>query len=365
VTFSRRARAAAFLLGLAVLAAGAPGPAIPKLSKKERAERLRFMPEDDRKWLEEYVRPIILPDEEDFFVNLTQPHEREIFKEEFWKRRERDGLVFPLGPGYRQRYEELLRLADEKYDGRREDAGRMVLVHGEPASINALEDCQDMFRNLQVWTYAGPTAGNRGELQYFFYRRSPLAPRKLWDVTVPDSDVFQPGSCRKSFDQLYVDCTPAARMPGAPQFADRCPTLTNCQGVCGILRAYLDIKTRQGSVMGGREESATVLAPPSLDLEDLETLAARFPSLQNSKARPIAVAASSGVPGPPALTPSPFASLSPEEIRERILALPPKYREWLYLSGPLLVGDELSRFLQMSDSRKDDFIRDFWKRRSR
>jgi GWxTD domain-containing protein len=361
----RGSRVATLLLALAVLAAGAAGPAIPKLSPKERAERVRMLPEEDRQWLDDFVRPIILPDEKDFFLLLTQPHEREIFKEEFWKRRERDGLVFPLGPGYRRRYEELLRLADEKYDGRREDAGRMVLVHGEPASINALEDCQDMFRDLQVWTYRGPTAGNSGELQYFFYRRSPLAPRKLWDVSVPDADVFQPGSCRKNFEQLYVDCTPAARAPGSPQFADRCPLLTNCKAVCGILKTYLDIKTRQGTAMGGREESATVLAAPSIDLEDLETLAGRFPSVRNPQARPIDTAAAAGSPGATSPTPSSSASLSPEEIRERILALPPKYREWLYLAGPLLVGKELSHFLEMSDSRRDDFIRGFWRSRSK
>jgi GWxTD domain-containing protein len=361
----RGSRVAAFLLLFVALAAGATAPAIPKLSPKERAERLRLLPEEDRQWLDDFVRPIILSDERDFFLLLTQPHEREIFKEEFWKRRERDGLVFPLGPGYRQRYAELLRLADEKYDGRREDAGRMVIVHGEPASINALEDCQDMFRDLQVWTYRGPTAGNSGELQYFFYRRSPQGPRKLWDVTVPDSDVFQPGSCRKNFEQLYVDCTPSARMPGSPQFADKCPLVTNCKAVCGILKTYLDIKTRQGSAMGGREESGTVLAAPSIDLEDLETLAGRFPSVHNPQARPIGAAAVTGPPASTSPTPSAYTRLSPEEIRERILALPPKYREWLYLAGPLLVGEELSQFLQMSDSKKDDFIRSFWKRRSK
>jgi GWxTD domain-containing protein len=352
---------AALLMVLAAMAAGAASPAMPKLSNKERAERLRLLPEEDLRWLDELVRPIILPDEKDFFLLLTQSHEREIFKEEFWKRRERDGLVFPLGPGYRRRYEELLRIADEKYDGRREDAGRMVIVHGEPASINALEDCQDMFRDLQVWTYRGPTAGNRGELQYFFYRRAPLAPRKVWDVTVPDGDVFQPGSCRKHFDDLYIDCTPSERLPGK----DPCILLNNCKAVCGILKIYLDIKTRQGTAMGGQEESATVLAAPSIDLEDLETLAGRFPSVRNPQARPIDTAAAAGSPGATSPTPSSSASLSPEEIRERILALPPKYREWLYLAGPLLVGKELSHFLEMSDSRRDDFIRGFWRSRSK
>jgi hypothetical protein len=51
--------------------------------------------------LDDLVRPIILPDEKDFFLLLTQPHEREIF-EEFWKRRARGGLV-SARPGYRRR----------------------------------------------------------------------------------------------------------------------------------------------------------------------------------------------------------------------------------------------------------------------
>ncbi len=359
-----RHTAAAFLTLLVLTCGAAAGGTIPKLSKKERAERVRQLPEEERRWLEELVLPIILPDEEDFFLLLTQPHEREIFKEEFWKRREGTGLLYPLGPGYRLRYEELLRVADEKYDGRREDAGRMVIAHGEPASIDPLEDCKDMFRDLQIWTYRGTTAGNRGELRYFFYRRSPQAPRKLWDMTVADSDVIQPGACRKRFADLKIDCTPTDRDPRT----DPCILLTNCRKVCWILEVYLEIRAREGTAMGGREDSATALAPPPVNLEDLDSLAARFPAIRDPRARPIGIEAASGVPGgrgSPPVTASAFASLSPEEIRERILALQPKYREWLYLAGPLLVGDELTRFLQMSDSRKDDFIRDFWRRRSR
>jgi GWxTD domain-containing protein len=117
------------------------------------------------------VRPIILPDGE-FFLLLSH-HEREVFKEEFWKRRERDGLAFPLGRGYRQRYEELLHAADTTYDGRREDAGRMVIAHGEPASIEPLEDCRNTFRDLEIWTYRRTSAGGSDILRYFFYRRSP------------------------------------------------------------------------------------------------------------------------------------------------------------------------------------------------
>jgi hypothetical protein len=52
-------------------------------------------------------------------------------------------------------------------------------------------------------------------------------------------------------------------------------------------------------------------------------------------------------------------------VRERILLLDPKYREWLDLAVPLLSEDELMAFLQMTDKQKDEFIRGFWRGRSR
>jgi len=80
--------------------------------------------------------------------------------------------------------------------------------------------------------------------------------------------------------------------------------------------------------MGGREEWATALAPPGVEMEGLDALAERFPSVRDPRACRVAVEAvkpSSGEAAPP--TPTPAASLTPEEIRERILKLEPKYRE--------------------------------------
>ena len=349
------------LLAIAILAAGAANSGVPVLSKKDLAERIRLLPDEERRWLEEVVRPIILPDEENLFLLLSQEHEREIFKEEFWKRREKTGLLYPLGPGYRTRYLNLLRLADTTYDGRREDAGRMVIAHGEPTSINELAGCRDVFRDLELWIYRGTTAGNSAEKPFFFYRSSPGAPRKLWDVSVPDGDVFQPGSCRRHFADLKIDCTPSDRLPGK----DPCYLLTNCHEVCGILRTYLEIRARQGSATGGREETAAALAPPGIDLEGIEAIAARFPSILDPGAKVIGVQAATTSPTsqPIEPTPTPGTNLTPEEIRERILRLEPKYREFLDMAAPMFTGDELVRFLLMSDSSKDAFIREFWRRR--
>jgi len=117
--------------------------------------------------------------------------------------------------------------------------------------------------------------------------------------------------------------------------------------------------------MGARTESALALAPPTIELEGLETLAARFPSIQDPTGKVIGVqAAKTSSTGSQLIetTPLPGARLTPEEIRERILRLEPKYREFLDLAAPMFTGDELSRFLLMSDSSKDTFIREFWRR---
>jgi GWxTD domain-containing protein len=338
------------ILGCAILALGAGNPSVPTLSKRERAERLRLLPDEEKKWLEEIARPIILPDEENLFLLLTEPHEREIFREEFWKRRERDGLLLPLGPGYRWRYLQLLRLADQQYDGRREDAGRMVLAHGEPAEIDPLEGCDRLFRGLEIWTYRlGP--GGMSLRRYFFTRIHPTAPRKLWTIADSDAEIFQLGSCRTKMDDLHWDCQWDQKDP--------CPS-ANCKGACRAYVAWQEIRLRQNSSFGALAEYGTILAPPPVNVEDLKPLAARFPRIADPKARQIPIAEQ--VPGGESPTPAPGASLTPEEIRQRILRLAPKYREFLDLAAPMFTGDELSRFLLMSDSSKDAFIREFWRR---
>ena len=337
---------------------GSPGsPGAPVLSKKERAERIRLLPDDAKRWLEEIARPIILPEEENLFLLLTQEHEREIFREEFWKRREKAGLLHPLGPGYRTRYLELLHLADTVYDGRLEDAGRMVIAHGEPASLNELPGCGDTFRDLEVWTYRGTARSNIAGKTYLFYRHTPGMPRRLWDVSIPDSDLFQPGSCVKRFADLTSECTRTKQDP----HRNPCLYTPLCQEVCGVFQTWLHIRERQGSASGGHKESTEALMAPAVEPEGLDGLAARFPSIQNPAAKVIGAEAAKVSPAEP--TPIPTVSMSPEEIRERILKLEPKYREFLDLAGPMFIGDELCRFLLMSDSSRDTFIREFWRRR--
>src|SRR4051812_38505350 len=156
-----------FLAALAVSGALAT-PATTQLSRSERAARLKALPEEDRKWLEDYVEPIILPAEENLYPQLTEPHQREIFKEGVWKRREQMGLPAPLGPGYRNRYEALRQAASSVYGGLLSDTGRIVVRQGEPDAINEYPDCNNTFKEVAFWTYnrTSSTAGVRRVEEY-------------------------------------------------------------------------------------------------------------------------------------------------------------------------------------------------------
>jgi hypothetical protein len=61
-------------------------------------------------------------------------------------------------------------------------------------------------------------------------------------VADPDSDVFQPGSCRKHFSDLALDCK--------RQDIDPCTLghfhLLNCTAACRIFQIYTEIRVRQG-----------------------------------------------------------------------------------------------------------------------
>src|SRR5262249_30187061 len=109
-----------------------PAPALTDLTPAQRAERIKALPPDDRKWLEDYVAPIILPDEVEVFLQLTEPAQRERFKNAFWARREQPTLQPPLGPGYRTRYDHLREVAKSDFDGLNQEAGKLVVRQGEP-----------------------------------------------------------------------------------------------------------------------------------------------------------------------------------------------------------------------------------------
>jgi Ca-activated chloride channel homolog len=359
-----RARAALPLFFAAlILAAPAPGLAVEPSEK----QRVAALPDDDRKWLE-FVGPIILPEERKVFLELTEPHERDTFREEFWRRREKDTLRPPLGPGYRYRYAELRQLAESEYDGWPHDAARMVMRYGEPGSINKLEACNSrLFRSLEIWTYTGQSALGNQPRHYFFYRRSLMEPRRLWTVGTPDSDVFEPGSCRKRFSDLVGDCTP---QPGESCFG-------NCSEACDVFHVWNEISSRQGSRIGGMIEEGQLLEPEKVELEGVDQIKQHSATSSDANAKKISVEGPGSAPAQPAASAQPQKATAPstpapgrrklsnKEIRELTEHLPAKDREFLELVDLIITPEERQVFLQISDEyQRDQFIESFWKRRS-
>src|SRR5437762_14292198 len=76
----------------------APKPAAAKKPPSDSA-RIKDLPEEERQWLTEFVAVIILDEEKKTFLDLAASYQREVFKEDFWQRREQAGLPVPVGPG--------------------------------------------------------------------------------------------------------------------------------------------------------------------------------------------------------------------------------------------------------------------------
>jgi Ca-activated chloride channel family protein len=360
-------------------AAAAGRQLLAPLSAKERASRLATLPEEDRKWLEDFVAPIILPPERDLFLRLEEPHQREIFKEDFWSRREQPGLEPPLGPGYRARYEHFRELAATAYDGLASDTGRLVVLRGEPLSVQEYPDCNDVFRQVEVWTYAAARPGSASgkETQFLFYRPSYGSPRKLWYPAIPDREVLGTSSCLTTFSEA---CRPAG-LPASASSDPTCPSLSapkTCRDACDIVRVAEEIRAR-----GVAEVSMALSEPPKVDTEGLEKLAERFPGLAGTRAAPLIVQGPEGqamVPASPSAkvtsgeqadsstpsTPAPARrKLSKKEERQLAEALPQKYRDFLTLTAIIMTDDEREVFLQISENyQRDKFIDAFWRRRS-
>jgi GWxTD domain-containing protein len=344
-------------VGLGTLALTAGPPSAP--SEKER---IKSLPPEERQWLTEFVAPIITPEEKQILLTLTEPYQRDGFRRSFWERREREGLIAPLGPGYRDRYEELWKLAVTRYDGWRRDAGRALIRWGEPDEI-LTPDCpgETVFYGLEVWTYRFLGASGRRSMKLIFFRKFFNGPFHLWSLDIGNTGVFADGQeCRRSFkDLLQGDCNIDVK--------ERCAA-GMCEKRCEVYRAYAEIKAQQGTPLGGMMETARIFEPEPVPLEGLDREKTRWAITSDPNARRIHVEGpSTGIPTPtvtarPTPSSEPPRSFSPKEVQQRIEALSQKHREFLNFARPLMLDHELQQFLLMSDEERDAFIRVFWER---
>jgi Ca-activated chloride channel family protein len=375
----------------AATASSAPAH-VSKLSKSEAAARWKALPEEERQWLD-YVAPIILPDERNLFLQL-EAHQFEGFKKEFWQRREQAGLPLPLGPGYRNRYDSYRDLAATTYGGLNSDTGKMVILHGEPQSIQEYPNCSNVFVDLAVWTYFKQnSSGIHSDIRYLFYRQNPSAGSwKLWMPMMPDRELLAPSSC-------LPNIAAACRQAGSPlsggasinsptSFCPNNAAPQTCEQACEVVAAIQSIRLE-----GDGFVASSIAEPPKVEVEGLEKLAEQYPQVGDSKAKTLTVqgpgdAAPTAPPqsGDAVVPTSPSAKatdksadktadnsgpapahrkLSKSEIHKLTEALPPKYKDFLTLVELIITPDEREIFLEINENyQRDKFIDNFWRRRT-
>ncbi|MDQ6894437.1 MAG: GWxTD domain-containing protein [Acidobacteriota bacterium] len=358
MTVKRILRAASVLALAAFAGGGGPSPKKETPKPPREADLIAALPEDDRLWLTEFAAPILREEERKAYLELTETYQRDDFREKFWQRRELPELTPPLGPGYRHRYRELKEIVDSRYGGWRSDAGKVVLRFGEPSDV-LKPNCQgdDVFRELEVWTYTNLGASGRGQRRYIFFRPYVASPLQMWTVLDGDAKVFLPSSCRTGFFDLRKDCSTSP-----PEGRDKC---FPCEDRCSVYRAWEEIRARQGNGSGALIEQASLVEPQPVSTEGLVRDRDKWVTAPKAGAKKIDVQGPGGSGSVAAATPTPSPTagpLSPEDLARAIAALDVRYREFLDLAKPLMSESEVVAFVRMTNGKRDEFRRTFWTR---
>jgi Ca-activated chloride channel family protein len=170
----------AALLLLSALAADPqtpPPPANPavKLSRGERKERTAKLPAAYQQFLLD-VEPIMQPAELDTFLILESDGQRDLYIDDFWKRRDQaQGLS---SGAFRKTYYDRIATAKQRYGSMSSDRSRAYLVHGEPAAILNSDTCE-LLQPLQVWTFIA-LPGFEREATFLFYQPRDGVSYVLW-----------------------------------------------------------------------------------------------------------------------------------------------------------------------------------------
>jgi Ca-activated chloride channel homolog len=150
-----------------------------KLSRRERRERLRVLPDRYHEFLQQ-VEPIITDKELNAFLLLETDSQRDYFIEQFWSIRDTDPAT--ARNEYRELYRELLLEAKERFRYLSSDRSRVYLVQGRPADIIEI-NCQRYVVPIQVWHYPYIQGLGQDVLLIFYQQRLGGNDYRLWQPT--------------------------------------------------------------------------------------------------------------------------------------------------------------------------------------
>jgi Ca-activated chloride channel homolog len=108
---------------------------------------LRAQDPSSQAWLDD-VGPLLTPREREVYLGLKTPADREAFIQRFWQMRD----PYPETPRNeaRERWEERLKEAKERWSDPKDDRRRVFLLNGEPGEVFQSRCAGE---TLQVWTY--------------------------------------------------------------------------------------------------------------------------------------------------------------------------------------------------------------------
>ncbi len=156
-----------------------PDQGVRKLSRRERKERIKNLPDKYRQFLED-VEPIILPQELDTFLILETDPQRDVYIEQFWHRR--DVAQGTTNHTFHDIYYLRLDEAKEKFKVLSSDRARVYLINGEPTETLDV-GCDRLLQPIQIWKYFYlPFFGHN--VRFLFYVPRHQQDYRLWMPTM-------------------------------------------------------------------------------------------------------------------------------------------------------------------------------------
>ncbi len=154
----------------------AQDPGQKKLSRRERKDRMKNLPDQYREFLQD-VEPIMTPPELDTFLLLETDPQRELYITEFWHRR--DIAQGTTNETFKRMYYDRLTDVKEQFKQVSSDRARIYLIHGQPDEIVPVA-CDRKLVPIQVWKYAYlPALGH--DVRFLFYMPKTWNDWRLWD----------------------------------------------------------------------------------------------------------------------------------------------------------------------------------------
>jgi Ca-activated chloride channel homolog len=239
-------------------------PGTRKLSRRERKELIAKLPDKYRTFLSE-TEPIMTPEELDAFLILESDAQRELYIEQFWRRRDRAQKT--SNHAYRDLYYERLEDARSEFKQLSSDRARTYLIHGQPDDVVKVSMCDAMLQPIEIWKYQEiPGLGHQVRLLFYEPRYGVSTEYKLWNP-LGGNDALKVLVSQQAVGAYRGE----AEAVNAIFFSGESPTDTmtrlesRCQFGDEVLRAI-------GWMQNMQTDLGHIFEPPKINPEEVRTL---------------------------------------------------------------------------------------------